>query len=134
MRNSCTRLWHRVAAPIAGAALAIAGVSCSTEKKNEPVATETSAAPVSSIKYTEVSSFIGTYCSASGCHDSTTKSGSYNTTTRAGVAAKASTAASRIESTSLPMPPDGSAQKTAFAKEAAGKANLLAWLKAGAPE
>ena len=115
--------------------LLILAASCGDDKKDTPAATPTTApTATTTIKYSQVSAFVGSYCSASGCHDATTKSGSFNTTTRAGIALKATTAAARIELASNPMPPTGSAQKTSFDKETAGKANLLEWLKAGAPE
>lgn len=105
--------------------------SCSSDSKEDAQATTT---PTTTLKYSNVSAFVGSHCASSGCHDSSTKAGSYNMSSRTGIATKATSAASRIESSSSPMPPSGSAEKTSFDSETAGKANLIEWLKAGAPE
>lgn len=118
-------------AGIISAGLVAFVVSCGDDKKEDKPATTTTA-----LKYSDVSTTISTYCATSGCHNAAgaAASGNYDMTSRAKVAAKAATAASRIESTANPMPTAGSTQKTQFDAATTAKANLLAWLKAGAPE
>lgn len=103
-------------------------VSCGDDKKETTTAT-------TAIKYSEVSALIATNCATSGCHNAASKSGSYDMSSRTAIATKASSAAARMELASNPMPPTtATAQKAAIDKDTTGKANLIAWLKAGAPE
>ena len=120
---------HMFKTQFLGLGMLMAVTSCSKSDDDTPAAIATT----TTIKYSQVSALISTSCATAGCHNAASKSGSYDMSTRAGVAAKATTAAARIESTSNPMPPSGTA-KTNFDKETTGKANLIEWLKAGAPE
>jgi hypothetical protein len=130
MASKLTKLISYSMAGVVSAALAVFAVSCGDDKKDDEKASTTT-----TLKYADVSSTITTYCATSGCHDAAgaSASGSYDMTTQAKTKTKASTAAARMENSSNPMPPVGS-QKTALDAATTAKANLLAWLKAGAPE
>ncbi len=126
MTIKLSRTMNMISAVVITSAVAFVAMSCGEdEKKDAPAATTTT------VKYADVSAFINANCANSGCHTGASPAGSYNMSTRAGIATKAGDSATRIEAGS--MPPAG-AQKTAFDADDATSAKLLEWLKAGAPE
>ncbi len=119
-----------IGALVVTSAVALGAMSCGEDSKKEEAA-----APITTtttIKYADVSTFVNANCANSGCHNATTKAGSYDMSTIVGIAAKASKSVTRIEEKTMPQV--GSAQKTAFDADKTNSAKVLEWLKAGAPE
>lgn len=109
------------------AATVTAVSSCgSDDKKKEETPTTTT-----TLKYTDVSATINASCVTSGCHNTKIAAqGNYDMRTRAGIAEKAALAASRIEAGTMPT----GTYKTQLDGSPTAKANLIQWLKAGAPQ
>ena len=116
-----------IGALVVTSAVALGAMSCGEDSKKEETAT-----PTTTVKYSEISTFVNANCANSGCHNATTAAGSYNMSTRAGIATKADKSVTRIEAKTMPQV--GSAQKTAFDADTTNAAKVLEWLKAGAPE
>lgn len=93
---------------------------------------DTPATPTTNLTYSDVATFINQHCASSGCHNAATKSGNVDLSTHAGVQASAAASAAAISNGTMPQ--SGSAERSSFDDEASGKANLLEYLNAGAPE
>lgn len=124
MAIKASRTYSLISALIFTSAVSIVVMSCGgdDDKKADP------AAPTTTVKYSEISAFVGTSCAGAGCHSAANPSKGYNMSTRAGIAARASDAVKAIEDGSMPP------EKTAFNADTTNKAKLIEWLKAGAPE
>jgi hypothetical protein len=115
-----------ISALVITSAVSVGVMSCGGDDSKK----ETPATNTTKVKYSEISSFVGTSCATSGCHSATSPADGYNMSTRAGIAARSSDAVKAIENGSMPI----GAQKTTFDADATNKAKLIEWLKAGAPE
>lgn len=88
--------------------------------------------PTTSLTYSDVSTFINQHCASAACHSAETKGGNVDLSSHTGVQTHAAASATAIENGTMPQA--GSAERTSFDSETSGKANLLEYLKAGAPE
>ena len=127
MAFKLSRASSLISALVITSAVAFVAMSCGSEdsKKEEPATTTTT------VKYADISAFVGTSCATAGCHAASNPADGYSMATRASIAARASEAAAAIENGSMPQ---AGAQKTAFDANTSSKAKLLEWLKAGAPQ
>lgn len=87
----------------------------------------------SALKYSDVQALITSSCAGSGCHAGASGSAGVDLSTEAGVRANAAASARRIEASTMPLA--SSAGYSAWtAATAQQRANVLNYLKAGAPE
>lgn len=128
MASKASKLISFSAAGLIAAALTFVALSCGDDKKaDDPAPTTTT------VKYADVSAYINASCATSACHDAVSPESSYDMSTRAGAAAKASQSVSRINLGTMP-PTTATTEVAAFKASADSKAKLLEWLKAGATE